>query len=240
MVRSSVAGTVLIALLGIPLALVAIACSRQPEQQFLSQFFRAARARDNSTLGMMSAVAFDPRERGTVSSFEITAATPEQRTPLDLKALVTGVRQARENEAEFGKRKKVYQDTNLKQIEELIKVERDPAGKLSPALAKIKPEWDKWREETSMHSKATAAARAALAAGTGPAEASLTQPGQPSLDPEKFEGETVSKTVTLNAQVQTPEGQTVPKTLTITMRRVVGKVGDRSRDGRWVITQIAG
>ena len=39
-------------------------CSRPPEQQMLTQFFRAARARDNTTLGMMSAVTFDPRDAG--------------------------------------------------------------------------------------------------------------------------------------------------------------------------------
>jgi len=240
MVRSRVAPTLLIALLVAPLVLLAAACSRHPEQQFLTQFFRAARARDNTTLGMMSAVTFDPRERGTVSDFEITTVTPEERTPLDLKSYVDAARKAREAELEFSKRKKVYQDANLTQIEQLIKVERDPSAKMTPALEKLKPEWDKWRAETATFAKATAEARSALAAATGPAEASLTQPGQAALDPEKFQGEMVSKTVTVNAQVQTPDGQTSPKTLAITMRRVVGKLGDDAREGRWVITQITG
>jgi hypothetical protein len=228
----------LIALLVAPIALFEIACSRQPEQQFLTQFFRAARARDNTTLGMMSAVAFDPRERGSVTSFDIVSVTPEQRTPLDLKAFVEAARKARENEAEFSKRKKVYQDTNLTLIEQLIKVERDPKAKMTPALEKLKPEWDKWREETGVFAKATAASRAALASATGPAEASLTQPGRDALDPSKFEGELISKTVTLNAQVQAANGQTSPKTLVITMRRAVGKLDGQAREGRWVITQI--
>ena len=37
-------------------------CSRPPEQQLLTQFFRAAKARDNATTSMMSAVTIDPRE----------------------------------------------------------------------------------------------------------------------------------------------------------------------------------
>lgn len=240
MVRSRVASTLLIVFLAAPLVLLEIACSRHPEQQFLTQFFRAARARDNTTLGMMSAVMFDPREHGTVSDFEITAVTPEQRTALDLKGFVDAARKARAAELEFSKRKKVYQDANLTQLEQLIKVERDPSAKMTPALEKIKPEWDKWRAETVTFTKATAEARGALAAATGPAEASLTQPGQPALDPEKFQGEMVSKTVTVNARVQAPDGQTAAKTLAITMRRVVGKLGDDAREGRWVITAITG
>src|SRR5215510_5125684 len=80
--------TVAIGLVVAPLALFGIACSRPPEQQFLTQFFRAARARDNNTISMMSAVEFDPRERGEVSSFEITNISEERRTPLDLKPLM--------------------------------------------------------------------------------------------------------------------------------------------------------
>ena len=76
-----------------PLALLA-ACSRPPEQQFLTQFFRAARARDNETLAMMSAVRFKPAEQGEVTDFEITSVSEERRTPLDFKALIDARRQA--------------------------------------------------------------------------------------------------------------------------------------------------
>ena len=53
-----------IALLLVPEVLFVIACSRPPEQQFLTQFFRAARGRDNTTVGRMSAVEIDPRLLG--------------------------------------------------------------------------------------------------------------------------------------------------------------------------------
>jgi hypothetical protein len=42
--------------------------------------------------------------------------------------------------------------------------------------------------------------------------------------------------VTVNAEVRTPEGQTVNKTLTITISRVSGG----GREGRPIITKIAG
>ena len=75
---------VAIALLLVPSAFFVIGCSRPPEQQFLTQFFRAARGRDNSTVGKMSAVELDPRTQGTVESFDIENVSPETRTPLTL------------------------------------------------------------------------------------------------------------------------------------------------------------
>lgn len=240
MVRSRVIGTLLIAFLATPLAVLEIACSRRPEQQMLTQFFRAARARDNTTLGIMSAVSFDPREQGIVSSFDITAVSPEQRAPINFKMLLAAQAKAREAEAEFAKRKREYQNANITVIEQVLKAEQDPKAKLTPAMTKVKAEWDKWREETGSFAKTTSAARAAVASATGPAEASLTQPGQAALDPSKFEGELLTKAVTLNAQVQAPGGQTSPKTMVITMQRVVGKLDGQSREGRWVITQITG
>ena len=63
-----------------------------------------------------------------------------------------------------------------------------------------------------------------------------TQPGQAALDPKTFEGETITKDVTVNAEMRTPEGQTVNKTLTITIARVAGG----GREGRPIITKITG
>ena len=53
------------------------------------------------------------------------------------------------------------------------------------------------------------AATAAIKRATGVAEASLTQPGQPALDPKTFEGETIKKDVTVKATVKSPDGATL-------------------------------
>jgi hypothetical protein len=50
----------------------------------------------------------------------------------------------------------------------------------------------------------------------------------------------ISKDVTIDAQVKSPEGQTSQKTLVITMQRVVGTLNGQQRDGRWIITRISG
>jgi hypothetical protein len=217
-----------------------VACSRPPEQQLLTQFFRAAKARDNSTTSMMSAVTIDPRDKGTVESFSITSIGPEQRAPLNFKALLDAETKARSDETEFLKTKVEYQTANIKAINEVIKLEQDPKAKMTPAQQKVKAEWDKWREGINSHQKAVSMARAALVAATGPAEASLTQPGQPALDPKTFEGETVTKDVVVAAKMKTPDGKDADKTLTVTFARVSGTLAGAKREGRPVITKIAG
>ena len=76
----------------------------------------------------------------------------------------------------------------------------------------------------------TAGATAAIKRATGVAEASLTQPGQPALDPKTFEGETIKKDVTVKASFKTPDGQTSEKTLVITIERVAGGGPRRAAD----------
>ena len=224
------------AVLFVPVTLLVISCSRPPEQQFLTQFFRAARSRDNTTVGRMSAVEMDPRTQGSVEDFSITSVGDEQRTPLTFKPLFEAEAKAREEERAFLKTKIEYQTANLKAIEEVLKLEATPDPKFPPALQKVKDEWDKWREGIAAHAKATSAASAAIKRATGVAEASLTQPGQPALDAKTFQGETIKKDVVINADVRTPEGQTTPKTLTITLERVAGG----GREGRPIITKISG
>jgi hypothetical protein len=225
------------ALLLIPATVIVVGCSRPPEQQFLTQFFRAAKARDNTTVGRMSAVEIDPRTQGSIEDFEITTIGEETRTPLTFTPLIEAEAKARETEQAFLKTKIEYQNANIKAIEEVLKIEQTNAtAKLTPAQEKIKLEWDKWREGISAHAKATAAATTAIKQSTGLAEASLTQPGQPALDPKTFTGETIRKDVVVAASVKSPDGATAQKTLTVTIERVAGN----GREGRPIITKITG
>ena len=73
----------------------------------------------------------------------------------------------------------------------------------------------------------------------GPAEASLSQPGQAAFAAAKFQGELVSKDVTLNAQVK-KGSETTPKTLVVTIQRVEGTQDGNKRTGRPIITRIQG
>lgn len=225
------------AVLLVPATLLVISCSRPPEQQFLTQFFRASRGRDNTTVGRMSAVTIDPRAQGSVEDFSIESISEETRTPLTFKPLFEAETKAKQEERAFLDTKIAYQNANIKAIEEVLKIEQfNPTAKLTPAQEKTKLEWDKWREGIAAHARATAGATAAIKRATGVAEASLTQPGQPALDPMTFEGETIKKDVTVKASVKPPTGATAEKTLVITIERVAGG----GREGRPIITKISG
>jgi hypothetical protein len=238
--RSDARAVLSIMLVLAPLALLVAACSRPPEQQMLTQFFRAARGRDSTTTAMMSAVTLDPRQQGAVEDFTITSVGPEVRAPLDFSTLLGAEQQAREAEQEFQRQKKGYSDANLKTIEEILKLERDPTAKLTREQAAVKPIWDKWREDTAVYVKNASSAASVVKAATGPAEASLSQPGQPSFDPKAFKGETIAKDVSIKADFRSPEGEVSEKDLVVTMMRVVGTQGDTPREGKWIITRIAG
>lgn len=240
MTRNRRSGLAFAAAVVLPVVMTAVACSRPPEQQFLTQFFRAAKARDNTTLAMMSAVSLDPREKGTVEDFTITSVSPEARTPLDLKTLIQAEREARAAEAEFAKRKLEYQNANLPLIEQVVKLERDPAARMNAAQQTVKAAWDKWRADSTTFTRAVSTARTAVVTAIGPAEASLTQPGQAEFDPGAFEGEMVTKDVVLDAEIRNPQGETSPATLTVTMTRAAGTLAGQAREGRWIITKIAG
>jgi len=225
------------ALLLVPATIIVVGCSRPPEQQFLTQYFRAAKARDNTTVGRMAAVEIDPRTQGSIEDFSITSISEETRTPLTFTALIEAEAKAKETEQAFLKTKIEFQNANIKAIEEVLKIEQiNSTAKLTPAQEKIKGEWNTWREGISAHAKATASATAAIKSGTGLAEASLTQPGQPALDPKTFAGETVKKDVVVSAMLKSPDGATAQKTLTVTIERVAGN----GREGRPIITKVAG
>ncbi len=225
------------ALLLVPATIIVVGCSRPPEQQFLTQYFRAAKARDNTTVGRMAAVEIDPRTQGSIEDFSITTIGEETRIPLTFTPLIEAEAKAKETEQAFLKTKIEYQNANIKLIEEVLKIEQmNPTAKLTPAQEKIKLEWNKWREGISSHAKATASATAAIKQSTGLAEASLTQPGQPAFDAKTFSGETITKDVVVAATFKSPDGTTAAKTLTVTIERVAGN----GREGRPIITKIAG
>ena len=84
------------ALLLVPATMFVVGCSKPPEQQFMTQFFRASKARDNTTVGRMSAVEIDPRVQGTVEDFSITSIGEETRTPLTFAPLLEAEAKAKE------------------------------------------------------------------------------------------------------------------------------------------------
>lgn len=235
--RTRLRASVAVALVVAPVALLVAACSRPPEQQFLNAFFRAARVRDNESVARMSAVEFDPREHGEVTRFRIVSISEERRTPLDFQPLIEAHQQAAEREAEIRRQRVEFETLNRPALEAIAKMEREEGAKFTPTQQKLKAEWDKWREDALAGQKATSAARAALNNAIGPAEASLSQPGQPEFSPDKFKGELIAKDVTLDADVR-KDGETTQKTIVVTIQRVEGTLDGAQRTGRPIIARI--
>jgi hypothetical protein len=221
------------------LAMLVAACSSSPpERQVINNFFRASRLRDNATLANVAAVSFDPRTEGTVQDFEIVSVSDEERRALQIKQLVQEEEKAKQDDAEFAKKKKVYQDANLEAIERVVKAERSrtPVPKRD---AEVQAAWTKWREEQAQYQKRLSEARAKLGNERALAVNSLTAPGRSDVDVSSMDVELVTKRVTVNADVREPNGSaTTPKTLVFTLQKAVGKGSDGEQDGRWIITGI--
>jgi hypothetical protein len=212
----------------------ALACSGS-EQSLVGQFFSASRLRDNTSLDNIATVIFDPRTQGTVTTFTVQTVAPEQRKALPLKALAQAQEDARAEDAALTKRKEEYQNANLEAIQRVLKAERENT-QLAPIDAGVQTAWTKYREETAATSKKVADARRSLKAETQFVDQSVNA-GRTAIDVTKYDGEVVSKDVTVSAPVRTPSGETVDKTLVLTLQRAVLK-GDKEIDGRWIVTKF--
>jgi hypothetical protein len=223
----------------VALALLVVSCgeSAGPEQQILTNFFRAARVRDNVTLGNLSAVSFDPRTEGAVQDFTIVSVSPEQRRTVPIRELTAAVEKALADGQDLAARKKVYQDANFPALQRVVKAEQDKET-LSGADARIQGEWTRWRDEQNQAQRRLSEARAKLATEQEQAVASLTAPNGADVDVSKMDVEVAMKAVTVNAQVKTPDGATVPKTLVFTLQRAIAKQGEQTTEGRWLIVGI--
>lgn len=223
------------------LALVGLtaACTSPPEQQIIQKYFQASRMRDNTTLANIATVSFSPTEQGVVQGFKIVSIGDEQRTPLRLKELAKAEAEARQADEAFNKKKKEYQDANLAAIERVLAAERANKPLRGPDL-KVQEEWTKWREQTAEHAKAVTEARRALNAARSLAEVSVFDARDP-VDVTQYDGELVTKDVTISARVRTPEGQVQEKQLYVRLTRAELTGGPEARptvSGRWIVTHV--
>ncbi len=94
----------------VALALFVVSCggAAGPEQQILTNFFRAARVRDNVTLGNLSAVSFNPRTEGSVQEFTIVTISPEQKRAVPIREPSEAVAKAKADDDELAYQKKLY------------------------------------------------------------------------------------------------------------------------------------
>ena len=222
---------------GLALLLFAACGSTPVEQQLLTQFFRAARVRDNTTLAGMSAVNFDPRTDGSVQDFTIDSIGAQQRRKLDLQQLADEQDKIRTEQVDFTKKMRDFYQSNSIAIDRASKADqaKQPVrGQDATLLA----EWKKWDTDSRDLERKLSQARQRVARERSTAVASLTAPGRDDVDVTGMDVDIISEPVAVTAQVQSPDGKTTPKTMVLTLQRASGKKGDQTVEGRWIIMSI--
>jgi len=205
------------------------------ERSLIRNFFTASRVNDRTTLGNIAMVAFDPAQDGSVGGFDVETVGEEQRRPLRMRELGAAVAEARQAEQDHAGRMKAYQDENLDAIARVVEAER-AGDAVRRRDQSVQEEWRKFRDEDQDLSRAQSDAESALAAESAVAQVSAYDPNNP-IDVQAFEGELVTKEVTINATVDR-DGSSEERMMAITLQKVELDGPDGMIDGRWVIADI--
>ena len=218
--------------------LVLAACSSPPvEQQLLTQFFRAARVRDNTTLASISAVTLDPRTDGTVTDFKIDSIGMQQHRKLQVQELTQDQDKVRADQVEFTKKMRDFYQSNSIAIDRAMKADQAKQP-VRGTDATLLAEWKKWDADSRDLERKLSQARQKAAKERSTAVASLTPPGREDVDVTGMDVDVITEPVTVTAQVQSPDGKTTPRTMVVTLQRSSGKKGDQTVEGRWIIVSI--
>ena len=223
------------------IAVSLIGCSSAPEENLITNYFRASRMEANTTLANIAMVSFRPGERGIVQTgdFELISVSEEQRRPMRAREYSVAFEEAVAVEREFSARKQAYQDENLEAIERVLEAEREESD-VARGDSEVQEAWVTWREGMLQHAQTVSDARALLAEERVVGEASTFSPSNP-IDVAQYEGEIASKEAVIDASVQTPDDQTEELTLTVTLERAALTAADGSPvNSRWIITKIDG
>ena len=216
---------------------VVMGCSGGAEQKVLDDFFRAARLRDNTTLGNFATVSFDPRTDGAVQKFSVVSISDERIRPVPLKQFAKQLADAKAAEEAFSAQKRAYQNANIAVIDRVTKAQA--AGKAIAAKDKaVADAWTKWAADAASPNKALSNAQRQLGANRGVAELSMARSAV-AADVTALDGEIASKDVVINATVRQPDGTTTTKNLKAVVSRAKMKdAGGQDVVGRWVVTAI--
>lgn len=218
---------------------VTSACSGySAEQQILRKYFQANQLRDQSTVGNVAIVEFDPMSDGTIQSFDVTGVSPERTTKLNIKQYAEDFKKAKDDNDAFMKEVNKYQKDNAVEIDRVTKA-AESKKPLRGKDAELHTAWTKWVADRVEHTAKLTDARRKLASETRVAELSTFNALKP-IDINEYEGDLFAKDVTVAAKVKRPDGAVVDKTLVVTMEKATLKGPAGERDGRWIITDIKG
>jgi len=214
-----------------------MACSGGAEQKILDDFFRAARLRDNTTLGNFATVSFDPRTDGSVQKFSVVSVSQERVRPIPLRQFAQQLADAKAADEAFSAEKLAYQKANIAVIDRVTRAQA--AGKAVAAKDKaVADAWSKWGSDAATHNKAVSDAQRQLGNDRGVAELSMARAAA-ATDVTTLDGEMASKDIVIDATVRQPDGSTTSKTLKAVVSRAKMKdANGREIVGRWIITAL--
>ena len=207
------------------------------ELSIMRSFFSASRYGDRTTLGNMSMVVFDPQEDGIATSPSVEAVTEEERRPLRMIELSQELQALRAEETSFREEKKAYQDENFDVIARVIEAEREGED-VRRRDQEVQDAWTKWREDEREFARQVSAKQNELNDESRIAQVSTYDPANP-LNVVEFEGELISKDVTVSASIER-DGAEEDRTMTVTLQKVelAGDGEEGMIEGRWIITAI--
>ena len=220
------------------LALTSACSGYSGEQQILKKYFQANQLRDQTTVGNVAIVEFDPTTDGTIQTFNVTAVSPERTSKLNIKQYADEFKKAKDDNDAFTKEVNKYQKDNAVEIDRVTKV-AEGKKPLRGKDAELHAAWTKWVANRVEHTAKLTDARRKLAGETRVAELSTFNALKP-IDINEYDGELFTKDATVAAKVKRPDGTIVDKTLVVTMEKAVLKGPAGERDGRWIITDIKG
>lgn len=218
------------------LAFTSACSSTSGEQQILRKYFQANQLRDQSTVGNVAIVEFNPTTDGVVQNFNITSVSEERRKTLSIRQYAEEFNKAKADADEFTKEVNKYQKDNAVEIDRVMKA----AGEKKPLRGKdaeLHTTWTKWVADRVDHTSRLTDARRKLANETRVAELSTFNAMKP-IDVTEYDGELIAKDVTVAAKVRKPDGSVVDETLVVTMERALLKGAGGDREGRWIITEL--
>lgn len=215
------------------------ACSSYSgEQQILRKYFQANQLRDQTTVGNVAIVEFDPATDGTIQNFQVTAVSPERTTKLNIQKYSEDFKKAKEDNDAFTKEVNKYQKDNAVDIDRVTRAAEQKKA-LRGKDAELHTAWTKWVADRVDHTSRLTEARRKLAGETRVAELSTFNALKP-IDITEYDGDLIAKDVTVAAKIKRPDGSIVDRTLVVTMEKANLKGAAGERDGRWIITDIKG
>jgi hypothetical protein len=207
------------------------------EQQVLRKYFEANKLRDQSTVANMATVEFDPQTDGIVQRFSVVSVSDDQRTTLNIKQYAEEWKAAREENEAFTKEINAFQKENAEEIDRVARAASTKGG-LRGKDAELHAAWQKWVSDRAEHTKKVQDSRRRLAAETRIAEVSAFDARKP-IDVAEYEGELITKDVTIDARVLPPGGgEPQDRRYVVTLQRSELRGPDGDRSGRWIVTDI--